>query len=1149
MNKPKFLLPHIFLLLLFGVTLSLAISNYFPNSFLTGWDTLHPEFNLLEYTKRVISGTWQSHQGLGALASQSHISEITRIPILWLLDLVLPLSLVRYAYVFLMLALGPLGIYFFSKKLIFKSQSEFVSSLGAFVAGVFYLLNLVTLQHFYVPLEMFLTHYGYLGFLMLFFGLFLENGDRRSLLWFFVVSILMSSQAHTSTLFVALVVNLLAYAGFYFVFSKFSLKTLKNIVIVFAVSFFANAFWLFPNLYFIVTQGRLVQESKIHRLFNEEAYLQNKAYGNLSELALGKGFLFSWGEHVGNLNYGQLLNEWQYHLDYSGANYIGYIFFLLVILGALIALFRANKQAAGVFGFLLASLFFLINENSPTGFIYTFFQNNLPLFKEAFRFHFTKFSITLVFSYSVFFGFVFYFFAEYLSTKLKNFKILIGFMTLIYFVSAVYFMWPAFNGNLISPSMRVKIPERYFEMFEFFNQQDEYGRVADLPIHSFWGWMYYNWDDSTKLGYQGAGFLWFGIKQPLLNREFDRWNITNQKYYQDMTYAVYSMDSQKLVAVLEKYKIRWILVDESIIAPGLDQKILFYENIKKLLGSNSNIRLADDFGDGLYVYEYIPAKDYSKKDLVSFESSLVNDGGYVFRNIINYDESIPHSLIKSNEKTLTFMNSKDLKSNSNNALLKVRLDISDPTKIVVSILDYTKKTLAQSEYPRNLDSKFYVLKAFSNEIIADFTDSSVVEKDLFVTSFASELELYEISTIAQTFDQISSELDVCSNVSSNSAYEISRNGNAFTISNRNSIACLTYKINEFIMEGSYYLLDISGDYTSKPCVFNESLGICENRYINKNQSVFLVPKDTSTNLRFYSRALSSKPISNSFEEIKLSRFNKIGDLALKVDFESSKVLYKGDLVFNKSYEFSGNINSLESYSRYCKDSTPYDYEQNSSLAIGKDSRVYTSVKDEVCDTINFHTSNSKFGYVLEVSSRNIEGTPLRLCLTNELTKKCDVYVELPKNKSMSKDYYFVPPMSNSSGYTLNLSNISFADEESTNEVEYISLTPIHYDFLLGLTDISRKSLLADEFSSILTYSEAYDVGWVAICGFTFCPYEKIQFNGWENGWLVPSDFNTADVKFLYLPSILHWLGGFCTFGVLLAVLATPAKFFDNNAIS
>src|SRR3989304_1014280 len=154
----KKLLPKlsnfIFPALIILVALILAYLNYRPGTFLSGWDTLHPEFDLSLALKRAFWGVWQEHQGVGAVASQAHAAELPRLFIVWLLNLVLPLNLVRYSFFFLALGAGGLGAYFLAKYLL-SVHSERFSREASFLAGVFYLLNLATLQQFYVPLEMF----------------------------------------------------------------------------------------------------------------------------------------------------------------------------------------------------------------------------------------------------------------------------------------------------------------------------------------------------------------------------------------------------------------------------------------------------------------------------------------------------------------------------------------------------------------------------------------------------------------------------------------------------------------------------------------------------------------------------------------------------------------------------------------------------------------------------------------------------------------------------------------------------------------------------------------------------------------------------------------------------------------------------------
>src|SRR3989344_6667617 len=99
--------PSAVVLVLF--TLTLVALNFTPDTYLTGWDTLHPEFDLWLNLKRVLFGVWREEQGLGALAVHSHMSELPRIIFHSVLSIFTPESFHRYLYFFLTLVLGPLG--------------------------------------------------------------------------------------------------------------------------------------------------------------------------------------------------------------------------------------------------------------------------------------------------------------------------------------------------------------------------------------------------------------------------------------------------------------------------------------------------------------------------------------------------------------------------------------------------------------------------------------------------------------------------------------------------------------------------------------------------------------------------------------------------------------------------------------------------------------------------------------------------------------------------------------------------------------------------------------------------------------------------------------------------------------------------------
>jgi uncharacterized membrane protein len=133
----SYIKKHLFPLLIFLITLFICFRNYTPNTFLTGWDTLHPEFNFSLNFQRLLN-LWHSEQGLGAIPAHAQMADIPRVFILYLLHFILPLNFIRYSYIFLCFILGPLGIYFLIK---FILQQKKYSNLIAFLTALFYIFK------------------------------------------------------------------------------------------------------------------------------------------------------------------------------------------------------------------------------------------------------------------------------------------------------------------------------------------------------------------------------------------------------------------------------------------------------------------------------------------------------------------------------------------------------------------------------------------------------------------------------------------------------------------------------------------------------------------------------------------------------------------------------------------------------------------------------------------------------------------------------------------------------------------------------------------------------------------------------------------------------------------------------------------------
>ncbi len=576
---------YFFPLLLVLIVVLLAYANYTPNTFLSGWDTLHPEFNFPLAFQRMISGVWRADQGLGAVAIQSHMADLPRVIFLWFESWIFPQSFVRYSYFFLMLIAGPLGMYFLTKKIIGKKTA----SPAAFLSGLTYLTNLGTVQHFIVPLEMFATHYGFLPWILFTTWNALENWSKKSLLLFAVIMVLATPQAHTATLFYTFLAVWFACLCTYALLKG---TTFKKILTLAGVTLCINAFWLLPNIYAVATHGKEVQQSKINRLFTPEAIAKNQKFGNLTNAPILKSFLFDWQLFNTKTNqFEEVTASWQKHLTNPIMQSFGYLVFGISVLGIAKTMRQRNKVGIAMLPLFIIPLLFILNGIWPINQLMESLGRISPVGLEALRFPFTKFSVLFMLALSFYFA-----------QGIAVFKSASKYIVIIFSILFIWYFLPAFQGNLIYPAMRVTIPKDYFEMFQWFGTQPHDQRVALLPIHTFWGWTYYDW------GYQGAGFLQFGIPQPIMDRDYNRWSKFNEQYQREMSYAVYSQNPKIIADVLSKYNIQWILLDQSVISPGNTESSVLTWHIPALLTQTGIVTLSKNFGNDLFVYWVTPTK-------------------------------------------------------------------------------------------------------------------------------------------------------------------------------------------------------------------------------------------------------------------------------------------------------------------------------------------------------------------------------------------------------------------------------------------------------------------------------------------------------------------------------------------------------------
>jgi hypothetical protein len=579
-------------LVLIIISAFLCFKNYTPGTNLIGWDSLHPEFNFPVAFGRAWEGVWRAEQGVGAIAAHSHMADLPRIILLWLESFVLPASLLRYSYIFLCLIVGPLGVYFFLKYVFQKEKESVWIYPAAFLGALFYLLNLGTLQNFYVPFEMFPAAFAFLPWLF-FSGLkYLRVGKKLDLIFWAVVVILSSPMAYAATLWYATFAGLFIFFAFYSLISSSKGEKLGRLWNLGIIAILLNSYWILPSIYSIINQSGVISNAATNRLFSPEAFLRNAAYGDIKDVLLSKNFLFGWRnfDFAGG-KFVDLLGEWSKYLANPLVLEVGYALAGVAVLGLIFGIIKREKVSLAMIPALFFVLFFLLNINPPLGNIYAYLYNHFGIFAEGLRMPFTKFSILYEFIASFYFGY----FAFVILTVRPRFLIFIKLIFVgVTFAGLIYFMLPGFNGQLIGGNVEKAFPPEYQQMFNWFNS-NAYGRIALMPINSKYGWEYRSW------GYEGSGFLTFGISDPILYRDFDRWSAGNEDFYTQASFALYSGNVQDFIGTLKKYQVKYVLLDESIINPGGTPDILKIPELKSIFAGNG-IRETANFGF-LTIYE------------------------------------------------------------------------------------------------------------------------------------------------------------------------------------------------------------------------------------------------------------------------------------------------------------------------------------------------------------------------------------------------------------------------------------------------------------------------------------------------------------------------------------------------------------------
>jgi len=574
--EKKNILPYLGIIV--AVFLVIVIINFPFNSWFTGWDNLHPEFNFRINFQRGFNAVWQTNQGLGTFGGHGYAATLLHTLFLFLLSVFLPIQYLRTTFTFLALIAGTFGVFFLIKKMLNNQNGQLVN-MASCLGALFYMLNFATVENFYIQLEAFIVHYAVLPWLLLSAINYLETRNKKNLLIFMVITLVSSIQGFIPPLFFVYIMILSIYLCVY-ILSKLNITRIKNAAVLFIITLLINSYWLLPVIYYSLSHSTTYLNAYNNMTSTDDFILQNKKYGNIKDLVFLKGFIIDSMDTSANGKTISIFSIWQTHLSNTFVSVIGYLFFGIIIFG-LIYLYKKKSNwyyLATLIGFIF--IFSLLATNTlPFSLISAAFQK-IPILHQAFRIAFTKFSISLAFFYSLGFGIgVFWILSMIIDLKIK--KAVVIFFTL----TLLYFALPTLQGNFLYKNTKINIPDIYFELFNYFKQQDPQTRIVNVPIGWHWGWSVYKW------GYSGSGFLWYGIEQPIMDRAFDVWGKYNENYYWEISQAIYSNNFKLVDKLLEKYQINWLIFDKNVTPYPSSKSYIYSQDFEKYLNTSNKYRL------------------------------------------------------------------------------------------------------------------------------------------------------------------------------------------------------------------------------------------------------------------------------------------------------------------------------------------------------------------------------------------------------------------------------------------------------------------------------------------------------------------------------------------------------------------------------
>jgi len=1174
--------PEILLIL---ILLLICILSLQPGKYILSNDNYSPELNpTLSVSRYLESPAWRGYRVLG-FASESEQADVFRSISFLILDIFLPGWSLAQVFSLVSLAIGTISMGFLVKKIYTDYVNKKHLNLVFFVGGLFYLTTLWTAWVFNFNIMPYVTQFGFFPLLLLSVYLLFEKWNLNRILLLIIGSILFTASSVIATLFF---VNTVFIIFFTLYFAYLKRIKIKRVLILLGLFLFTQLFWLLPFFKYTLSNSQDIIDSYTNRAitantidleagmmtFANSARLYTRLLGTVDN-PVTQSYIFTMSE------------DFQ---AYDIFKFIGLLPFIFSIVGLVFAIVRKKWKLLPLWFLLFALLFLIKNQNAPLGEVYVWLQDNIPLFKQVFRWVSSKlgqpYLITLTISSTIGFFYLLRFFESYFKKRERKLFILIPIILLI--SCLLFYSEYLFRGQLFTKRALVNLPSVYYSLKQEL-KNDQTSRIFYAPPANNGYFREYEW------GFVGSQFLAYILPNPVMDMSLAIGSDVSEKALLELTNDYNSGDVLQLNLDLEKYDVKYILIDRSLVKGrygyGLDWNLtdqyaqtwekIWSQDFLELykLPEETSTKYVESYGVSQMLERGTFVRKYSQEPVFS-PLSVDMSNGYLSKN------NLVKEIFYDGVDTTLYSNFKELDIYSLPSQIKRLGTDLLVTPSLPSINGVSNDTYRKFSLPSNSENIYLIGESvFQNDDLLRGVnlynpwDSLNTVYIVPSTSF-EERDLTANFSTTKPGDCSGGDYKVLPDVR---AENIS---SGFSIEGSSKLPCLYNSIK--LDKRLKYVIQLSLNWETEK---DSILGYCLNSSnakgcLNKEKFLYtdkgfgdikitiptLVYGSDDLSLTLYALNPKGEKSILIIREIKLSyssEFNALNYISDNID-QNEKVLNikNGDTLKITIPVMSNGASYIYTYNQkkdlLWQPSTAQASELEYEVA-SVDGLKQVVEKQYLNQYQELFITNPLKRYLWYWSGINTKNIPSTLCLTYSGDDKCYIDTTFFDDIHSSESRIFSSNGSDNMRMDVSYNSISFNNVtenllqdfvlmevplqwfnfyfKTNSPIEYtevqaraLSASPSSTIYIVNRKDISSRDTL-------LSIPQAKSQGWVAI-GFTNFFFKilpnssRVYLDGWKQGWDISGMNNLDTIIIFYGPNILSHLG----YIVILLLLFIPSFY-------